>query len=352
LSSIWQARGVAMAFIGDKMGFVASQAVNVVKGLWGMTVAMFNFGRTAVMSTGLAIKGVVDYIISLWATRTPLLTMRLMASVAWAKSLDWIRNSIKGVIGYIATLWATRPPMLVMLTNVRTAMIDTAKWLGSAIMGPLRYAGTMLTSAIPALVAWVTTLNFAAIGQTLLNTLMLANPVGLIIAGVLGLMAVFYALFKIIDTLFPGFFDGVKEWFGKAWDFIYKWFIEPIAKAFSWLFDLSSLTGAMDATATIKTDDSALNDLMKSMGLAEGGGIGSKGLGKGGKMGDLGLGQKMDNNVSGDKGVMKNITISINSLVKEMNFTEVKDIGSLKSSINKAVIEVLMTAVNEANHAM
>lgn len=316
LSNLW---GVATAGVSlFKGGLIRASGWlgTTAAGVWNVIRSVAVWGYQSILSAGMAVRGVAQYIVSLWATRPPMASMLTMISVAWTRSMAW---------------------------------------LASASAGVLRYGATLFTTAIPAMWAYVSTLNFAAIGQTLLNTLMLANPVGLIIAGVVALGAVFYGLFKLVDKLFPGFFSGVKEWFGKAWNFIYEVFIAPVVKFFKWLGDLTGISAAFSAGSPVSPEqasglptDAQNQSLFALLGLNSNG-LGMATKGKGG-LGDIGVSQKMDS-VSGSREAIKNINIRIDKQVETLVFQTIKDLGEVESKLRSVIERALADATNQANYA-
>lgn len=346
VGAVW---GILVGGISDtaralyRVGFFASWGIGRMRIL---ALTTWQWASAAVLATGKAIRSIGLYLYNLFVVNA--VQNRLIFSFAWARIVAGFSAMFAGARAYAAALtWA----------GVQQRLL--AAW------GGIRAAfASFITMALPAMWTWVSTLNFATIGQWLLNTAMLANPVGLVIAGVLGLAAAFTGLFKLIDTLFPGFFSGVKEWFGKAWDWIYNTFIAPVVKFFKWLADMTGISAAFDMTAVTVPDTTAQDNqaaadmeaqnkaLFEKLGLTEGKGKGIKGFGAGAGSGaGIGMNDKLNSISGGGREGVKNININIGKQIENLVFQDVKGLPDIKSLIRRTVEQVLLDAVNEVNYS-
>lgn len=336
--------GISLVSAGlFRVGFYAAWGVGQMRIL---ALTTWQWASSAVLATGQAIRSIGLYLYNLFVVNA--VQNRLLLSMVWAKivSGDAFRAMVVGIRTYTAALtWANiQQRLLAAWGGIRAAFIS------------------FFTMALPAMWTYVSTLNFATIGQWLLNTAMLANPVGLVIAGVLGLAAAFTGLFKLIDTLFPGFFAGVKEWFGKAWDWIYNTFIAPVVKFFKWLADLTGITAAFDMSTTANVTQNAQSDqaaadmeaqnkaLFDKLGLTEGKGK-SKGFAGALGAGNIGMNDKLNSISGGGREGVKNINITIQKQIENLVFQETKGLQDITSAVRRAVEQVMLDAVNEVNYS-
>jgi hypothetical protein len=198
---------------------------------------------------------------------------------------------------------------------------------------------------------YVASLISATAAQFGLNIAMSANPVGLIVLGVAALIAMFYGLFKLVDTAFPNFFKSVTGGFKKAFQWVYEWFIKPVMDFFSWLFE-SAMPKLPEAVGVEKDkyaewkyrsgeDSGSVYDFLNP---SAGGKVGGKDDKKERKK--AGISDKIEN--SGHGGI-KNITINIGKLVEQMHF-HTHNMTENADKIKEQVIRLLLDATNQVNY--
>jgi tape measure domain-containing protein len=266
----------------------------------------------------------------------------IWSRLAGSAALSWGRNVLlaagTAVRSIIGVLFQMRT--LVFWKNL---MGRTTSWWRNAVLGfgnMMRAGMRFVLTLIPAMWTWISTLSFASIGQALLNTIMLANPVGLIIAGVLGLTAVFYGLFKLIDNLLPGFFDNMIATFKSVWDFIKKYFIDPLVKMFTWLLDMTGMSMSMPSIEDpkdpkLEADLASYDNMLNAP--SGGGGTGS---GKSGSNESAAVVGKAP----------KNVTVNIGKLVEKLE-VHTTNLQGDASKVKDELIRLLLTAVNDAQLA-
>lgn len=162
--------------------------------------------------------------------------------------------------GIQIALYEKFEPALRKAVDALSGLLDVVNWLidnGNEVIGVI----TGLATAVGAYVAYTTALQVmkngwmslaivqkaVAAGQAVLNAVMNANPIGIIIAAIAGLVAAFVVLWKKsekfrnfwiglwekIKAVAEPIIKGLAEWFSKAWDSIKKvwgkvsaWFAE------------------------------------------------------------------------------------------------------------------------------
>jgi hypothetical protein len=330
LTGTFSALRLGIGLLGSgllRTGFYAAWGV----GQFGaLALASGKWIYNTIIGTGQAIRGMLIYIRKLVLTNA--LYYRMAASIIWANIVSgqlWT-NMIRGITRWIS---------LLSLSNLKLAahrVLFYASWGVGQIV-----------SAVAALGAYVLGLNFAAIGQSVLNTLMLKNPVGLIIVGVTALITAFYGLYKLTDWMFPNFFKGIKEYFGKAWDYIYNTFVKPLVGVFKWLGDITGISAAFSVDTNAGANNAENDSLFKSLGVDPNApGMNAQGKNTGG----LGISKAMDANVQGDRSI-KHFTINIQKQVENMVFNTIKDTGEISSKVRREVERVMLDAVNEVNYS-
>lgn len=343
---VWKFLSKGVGTLGSglfKVGFYASWGVGRMGAL---ALATGKWALNALLGTGRAVRALGVYVANLfWVNRVQ---NRLILSFAWARIVAGFRAMIGAARAYsFALFWA----------GVQTRLLGMWGGVKAAFM-------SFFTVALPGMWAFIKTLRFASIWQGIVNTVMLANPIGLIIAGVLTLAAVFTGLFKLIDTLFPNFFSGVKEWFGKAWNWIYDNFIKPLVDVFKWLMDLGGITAAFDMSAvtpgSMKEEEDAMAAQMEADNKAFFEKMGIKwdenqfggGKGKGGFGSDIGMNNKLDSISGGGREGVKNININIQKQIESLNFYETKGVSGLASIVRREIERALLDAANQANYSI
>ncbi len=323
LSGTFTALRLGIVLLGNGVQRTAFYAAWGIGQFRGLAIASGQWIYNSIIGVGVAIRGMALYMANLWATNA--LYYRMAAAVIWSKIVSgqlW-SSMLAGISRWIAML---------SLSNLKLAahrVLFYASWG----VGQIR-------SAVVAIAAYAAGLNFAAIGQAILNTVMLANPVGLIIAGVIGLVAAFYGLYKLTDWMFPNFLKGIKEYFGKAWDYVYNNFITPIMDAFKWLGNITGISAAFSLNSEMddrskyedERDDRQEDPLFKGLNAG------------------LGISKAMDANVQGDRSI-KHFTINIQKQVENMVFNTINDAGEISSTVRREVERVMLDAVNEVNYS-
>ena len=324
---IWSALKIGVMLLNGQLYrsmFLAAWGVGQFRAL---AISASTWAYNTIMGTGAAIRSMGLYLANLWTANA--LYYRMAATMIWSKVVSgqlWA-SMVAGVSRWIALM-----------------SVSNAKLVAHRVLFYAAWGVGYIRSAVVALASYVTTLNFATIGQTILNTVMLMNPVGLFIAGVLALSAAFYGLYKLTEWLFPGIFSGITEWFGKAWDYIYKEFITPLMGFFKWLGDITGISAAFSTTT--ETDARSIYEEERDDRQGEG-----YGLAGGTKPGGLGISKAIENNVQGDR-TTKNISINIGKQVENLVFHTVKDLSNISDEVRRVVERTLLDAVNEANYAM
>lgn len=325
--TIWAALrvGVTMLNVGlFKTMFYASWGIGQFRAL---TIASGKWIYTTLVGTGQAIRGMLVYVGHLWATNA--LYYRMAASMIWAKIVS-------------GQLWAS---MLAGITRwVGLLTLSNLKLVSHQALFYASWGVGQITQAVVALGAYVTTLNFASIGQAILNTIMLANPVGLVVAGVLALTAAFFGLYKLANWMFPNFFKGITEWFGKAWDWVYNNFIKRVADFFKWLGDITGISNSF----SVNTETAPVENvgMLQSLGIDPN----APGVATPGKTPGLGVAKGLEANVQGDRSI-KHFTINIAKQVEAMNFYTVKELSDIGSAVRREVEKLMLDAVNEVQYS-
>lgn len=112
--------------------------------------------------------------------------------IDWGSNFGTVMKVVTGILGgVLAAIVAVKGAMLLKAGAIATVKAATVAWA--------------------AVTAGVTTaINVAKAAMALFNAVMLANPIGLVIAAVAGLIAIGYLLVENWDT--------VKAWFVELWD--------------------------------------------------------------------------------------------------------------------------------------
>jgi hypothetical protein len=250
---------------------------------------------------------------------------------------------------------------LTFLTETLPAVLT---FVGQGVVGILGYIGSLMG---------------ATGAQAALNAVMLANPIGLIVVGIVSVGAAVYGLitywedvkgwlvdftsffiknnpfswiFDVVGVLFPNFKTAVSDTFKSVFGWIDTYFIQPISKVMSWLGEqISGITNdvqdALKGTTQgaffnlPKTEVAALveTDMPKSLGAD------ARKAGRN-KANDVKVGKVQ--NIEGG-GNIKNINIRIDKLVEkiENNFGSGNDMDARK--IKEIVTLALIDATNDFN---
>jgi hypothetical protein len=232
-----------------------------------------------------------------------------------------------------------------LLVSMGGAVIRLGLGFASAAVSALGF----VANAVIGVGSVVVSLGTAIAAQLGLNLAMLANPIGVIVAGVVVLGAAFYGLFKLIDSAFPNFFSSIKEWFGKAFDFVYNTFIKPIKEFFTFLFSALSGTNEAMKTVTVAEDpNDPFTKFKKNNPLATGFDFAKNAVGGGKKM-DLGV-DKKEGKITGNSN-SKHINISIAKLVEkvEIHVANASDKNGFRE-MKDAIVRTLLEATNDVNY--
>lgn len=207
--------------------------------------------------------------------------------------------------------------------------------------------------------------------QMLFNIVLMANPIGLVIAAVVALGTVLYVLvthwdsikdailrvttplIDLIDSVFPNFktsLSSLTEWFKWAFDKI-SWIISPVVDSIMWVVDnVKALTGGgggkkksnseLPKHTELPIPDFPVNNTIGNIKQNS-----STNLGAGGAKDR----QSATANIVGSKRNVTNNTINIENLVKAFTVqtTNMKE-SSVK--VKDLIIQALLEASNDMNH--
>jgi hypothetical protein len=263
---------------------------------------------------------------------------------AWALSVYGV---FQGYSAITATLAFLKTGVISVTTRVIT--------MGLSFLSTSASALGFVYQAVIGVGSLVGSLLSATAAQFGLNIAMSANPIGLIILGVSALAAVFYGLFKYIDNAFPNFFGTVTKYFKMAFDFVWNTFIKPIQDFFAWLFgSTNQATQTMQTAAEQSGKDAnqsdAYNLFKKTNPNATAFDFAKNKVGAGSVTGGgIGL-DKKNKDITGENKQVKNITITINSLISG-GFTVVTNtINESEQKIKDVITRVLIDATNQVNY--
>ncbi|GAQ24216.1 phage tail tape measure protein [Tepidanaerobacter syntrophicus] len=190
--------------------------------------------------SALAEKGmvVIDRITK-WSEKHPELTRLIVTGTAAVLGMSVAITGLGYVAGIVITpfvkfySWTKKAEVAQKAATIATKAWTGAQWLWNTAMslgrGLLNVGGLILYHAKIMAISIATKAWTAA--QWLLNTAMSANPIGLVILAIAGLIAAGYALIKNWDT--------VREWFSTIWNSpleALQRFIDSIREKFSGIF--------------------------------------------------------------------------------------------------------------------
>lgn len=267
--------------------------------------------------------------------------------------------------------------------------ISTVKTLGlTFVTQTLPAVLTFVGQGVVSLVGFVASLMGATGAQAALNAVMLANPIGLIVAGIVAIGLAVYGLIKYWDDIkgylvdftnffiqnnpfswianlvgyvFPNFKTAVVETFQSIFGWIDTYFIQPISKVMSWLGEqISGITN--EVNTAIAANSKSYDELMgknnaplpglsaplSGSAVSDSVGNSAQSLGKkrgGGGLDSVGKAQSIE----GGGGQIKNINIHIDKLVETVqnNFQSGGQMDERK--IREAVTRALVDGVNDFN---
>lgn len=268
---------------------------------------------------------------------------------AWIPQVMSLGKSVLSV--YVAfKAWNLLTTGLTLTRNLLISMGGAVVRLGLGFASASVSALGFIANAVIGVGSLAVSLGTAITAQLGLNLAMLANPIGVIVAGVVILGAAFYGLFKLIDTAFPNFFSTVKEWFGKAFDFVYNTFIKPIKEFFSFLVTaLAGTNEAMKTTTVAEDPNDPFTKFKKNNPLATGFDFAKNAVGGGKKM-DLGV-DKKEGKITGSGANVKNINQTIHKLVEKVEIHVTNVAGKLDlRELQEQVTRALMGSANDFNY--
>lgn len=281
---------------------------------------------------------------------------------------------VKGIAGLVTYRRQINRTSFSLMTFVRRIIMSGA--------AAAKSAGRFLLAAVSGLGSYVAGLVSATAAQIALNVAMNANPIGAIILGLMAIGTAVYAiikhwdtvkewlknlgefvlkynpfslLLKGIDKLFPGFLDTLKQWWNKITDFFKKigdWFKKIWDKYLAPLFGASGdvkIEGeepeydpgkGSDKPGGSKEKNPKINK--EDYGLEEDSASKSKNT----------AGKRASSTISGGGKSVKNISITIDSLIGE-NTNFFRDTDSLEDGEDflEKLSDALQGVVNDANYA-
>lgn len=259
------------------------------------------------------------------------------------------------------------------ILSVRTFAYNVLLGVGKIVMIGYRFAtlgasaamllfkGALLAGKL-VLIGLNGVLAIARIAMIGFNVVMMANPIGAVIAAVsllIGGLVLLYKTFPIIGSALKGFFQGVVKWFGKAKDWIFNNFIKPVMDGIStiqsWLgfgedpkpiaVNSKGESVTVNEAAGVAQDGFAVegtNKIESILPNAEAGGFMPSPV----KLGNSKSQPQSTSAVSG--GGAKNVVINIQSLVEKLVINTTS--GERPVNIKAEVERVLLQAVNSVNH--
>jgi hypothetical protein len=222
--------------------------------------------------------------------------------------------------------------------------------------------------------------------QAALNAVMLANPVGVVVAGLAAVGGALYGvwtywdnikkylvgfgeffikfspfgwIFEITNKLFPNLGQSVKNTFGGIMDWLNKYFIEPISKIFNWVIEKSKwllgevskpftvdINGTQEMGAFFNIDQdktmTALKDTFKPTGI--------KGLPKFPKHESLGI-DKRNKEITGEKREIKNINVNIQKQIEKVEIHIDKSVDIGLKELEYKLRTLLADTTNQVNYS-
>lgn len=139
-----------------------------------------------------------------------------------------------------------------LIDDILPAVVEALKWIidnkdgiiaGIVGMGAAFAAMnvvTMIQGLVASFQAFKTAQEGATVAQWLLNAAMSANPIGLVVAAVTGLVAAFVYLMTTSDSFresFMGLMTGIADFFKNNWQEILTFLLNPFVGAFKLLYE-------------------------------------------------------------------------------------------------------------------
>lgn len=275
-----------------------------------------------------------------------------------SKMVTWIRANSESI-----KFWA------------KTFVVLTGAVLGFvAAMNASLIAATIITAITMPLVILRNTIIAVRTATLLFSAALMANPIGALIATIAALVGAFIGL----KAVFPEVYNSIKEWFGKAYDYVYDIFIKPIMEAFNTIKSYLGFGGeeSVDPVNSKTVEDlKAVANNLKSVGSGisdatdKVNGLKSFGVNIGGvmapkipssikpKISTPKLSANKDSMVTqgvsqvvGESKEGKVINVTIDSLVKVLNVyaTSAKERGG---DVKREMEKVFLELSNNINHA-
>jgi hypothetical protein len=277
------------------------------------------------------------------------------------------------------------------------------KTQGAASIGTIRAVGTtFLTSTLPNMLtfvgrgvlsmgSFVASLFGATSAQVALNVAMTANPIGVIILGIAAIGAAvvgliyywdevksflvdmgkllwkmnpFSWLLDLTERIFPNFYNGVKDWFGKTFTWIDTTLIQPVKDFFNWFADAPSKIAdinkatqdSLKSTFNINTEgsspfgktyDGLMNPKNNAVAILDENG--AKTASKSRKL-DLGV-DKKEAKITGDRSNVKNINQTIGKLVEKVEINITNSNGRIDlRELREQITRILLSSTNDFNY--
>jgi hypothetical protein len=358
----------------ERMGTISTAALDIQRGFEYMQMPLQN----APERWGVIRQSIVD-------------TMVAAHSGDFTTMFASITSGFDETLGFINDFRTTWDFAKAGFQGAKTIFGETFKVFSENAMQGINMARTMgvtfLTQTLPSVLkfvgqgvvsmgGYIASLMGATGAQTALNVVMAANPIGLIVTGIVAVGLAVYGLITywenikqymfqfgqffiqnhpfrwvldIVDKVFPNLKTAVYETFGKIYEFIDKYFIQPIKFAFGWLIDqakgiTSDVNAAIMQTVTPSVSVTPVIDTkaMDSMKL-------STPIMKMPKHEPIGV-DKKTKEITGEQKQVKYITININSLISGGFSVVSNNLQESEQKIKDVITRVLVDATNQVNY--
>lgn len=188
-------------WLGEKL----ADAVTTVKDLFNDWGQWFTDNQESIQSF---IDMLADFVSGLWNIIEPI------ADAVWATFKDIIQGISEIFQGFFTWVLDNKEGVLAALTGITAALV--AYKVVGVISGLINAFKTGQIAATAATIASTVATNAAAAAQWLLNAAMSANPIGLIVALIVGLVAAFVLLWNKCEgfrNFFINMWEGIKKAF-------------------------------------------------------------------------------------------------------------------------------------------
>lgn len=182
--------------------------------------------------------------------------------------------------GIIAVITAMR----LLVVQTKLAAKENWNFIKSTVVKILNFVKETirLATVISLYAAYYTGLAIATAAQWLFNIALSANPIGLVVLGIAALIAIIAVavtywdeitgavmrfgswLVNLVDSIFPGFKEGIKNAFKAAYDWVMS-FWEGIKGVFNSIGKFLGLVSDTDATIQVQTEGMDEFDLAQQM---------------------------------------------------------------------------------------